>query len=273
MTQLPFKNVETVDPIWSQVRKEAETAVKAEPTLAGFIYSSILNHDKLDDVIVYRLSQRMHHLDISSDILRQTFDSVFKENPELSEVIRVDLAAVFDRDPACKRLIEPILYYKGFHALEVFRIANSLWKAGRQDLALYLQSQASRVFAVDIHPAATIGRGIMIDHATGVVIGETAAIGDNTSILHNVTLGGSGKETCDRHPKIGSNVMIGAGAKVLGNIIVGDCARIASGSVVLKDVPPRKTVAGVPAKVVGPAGCPEPSRAMNQMLGIEEVDS
>ncbi len=273
MTQIPFRNLETVDPIWSQVRKEAEIAVAGEPTLAGFIYSTILNHDKLDEVIIHRLSQRMHHADISSDVLRQTFETVFKDNPDLSEVIRVDLAAVYDRDPACNRLIEPILYYKGFHALEVFRVANALWKSGHQDLALYLQSQASRVFAVDIHPAADIGRGIMIDHATGVVVGETAAIGDNSSILHNVTLGGSGKESGDRHPKIGCNVMIGAGAKVLGNIFVGDCARIASGSVVLKNVPPRTTVAGVPAKVVGPAGCPEPSRVMNQMLGIDEEDA
>lgn len=273
MTQLPQNNIETIDPIWSQVRKEAESVVSREPKLSGFIHSNILNHAKLDDAIIHRLAQRMHHMDISSDVLRQTFENVIKDNPELSEMIRVDIAAVFDRDPACNRLIDPILYYKGFHALEVYRIANTLWGSGQFDFSLYLQSQASRVFAVDIHPAAEIGRGIMIDHATGVVIGETAAIGDNSSILHNVTLGGSGKESGDRHPKIGCNVMIGAGAKVLGNIIVGDCARIASGSVVLKDVPSRKTVAGVPAKVVGPAGCPEPSRVMNQMLGIEEQES
>ena len=145
-----------------------------------------------------------------------------------------------------------------------------MWKEGRRDFALYLQSQSSRIFGVDIHPAARIGIGIMIDHATGVVIGETATVGDNTSLLHGVTLGGSGKEGGDRHPKIGANVMIGAGAKVLGNIKVGDCSRIAAGSVVLKEVPPNTTVAGVPAKVVGPAGCPEPARTMDQRLSPDD---
>jgi len=174
---------------------------------------------------------------------------------------------VVDRDPACHRAIEPILYFKGFHALQTYRLANALWNAGRRDFALYLQSQSSAVFGTDIHPNARIGRGIMLDHATGLVVGETAVVGDQTSILHAVTLGGSGKESGDRHPKIGCGVMIGAGAKILGNISVGDCARIAAGSVVLKDVPARMTVAGVPAKVVGLAGCPEPARAMNQLFG------
>ena len=163
-------------------------------------------------------------------------------------------------------MIEPILYFKGFHALQSHRFAHEMWKAGRTDFAYYLQSQSSRIFSIDIHPAAEIGRGIMFDHATGIVIGETARVGDDASILHGVTLGGSGKEAGDRHPRIGRCVMIGAGAKILGNIKVGDCARVASGSVVLKDVPAKTTVAGVPAKVVGQAGCPEPARSMHQLL-------
>jgi serine O-acetyltransferase len=174
--------------------------------------------------------------------------------------------AVAKRDPACTRIIEPLLYYKGFHALETYRIANSLWRAGRKDFALYLQSLTSRFLQVDIHPAANIGRGIMFDHATGIVIGETAAIGDNCSMLHGVTLGGTGNEKGDRHPKIGRGVMIGAGAKILGNIKIGDCARVAAGSVVLHDVPPRRTVAGVPAREIGFAGCEEPALVMDQMF-------
>jgi serine O-acetyltransferase len=180
---------------------------------------------------------------------------------------RADLAAVYDRDPACGRYMEPLLYFKGFHALAVHRFAHALWTLGRRDFALYLQSQSSKMFSVDINPATRIGNGIMIDHGHGIVIGETATIGDNVSILQGVTLGGTGKETGDRHPKVSDNVLIGAGAKVLGNIRIGECSRVAAGSVVLKDVPPNSTVAGVPAKIVGPAGCPEPARSMDQLFG------
>lgn len=178
--------------------------------------------------------------------------------------MRADLAAVYDRDPACTRYLDPILFFKGFHALVTHRFAHELWKVGRHDFAYYLQSQSSRMFGVDIHPAARFGKGIMFDHATGLVVGETAVVGDNCSFLHAVTLGGSGKETGNRHPKIGDNVMIGAGAKVLGNIKVGNCSRIAAGSVVLADVPANTTVAGVPARIVGTAGCSEPARVMEQ---------
>ena len=167
-------------------------------------------------------------------------------------------------------MIEPLLYFKGFHALQTHRFAHRLWRTGNRDFALYLQSQGSRVFGVDIHPAAKIGSGIMLDHATGIVIGETAEVGDMSSLLHGVTLGGSGKEGGDRHPKVGRHVMIGAGAKILGNITVGNCARVAAGSVVVKEVPPNTTVAGVPAKVIGKAGCPDPARSMNQMLGLDD---
>lgn len=258
--------VKSVDPLWMQVRREAEAVVAEEPALASFVFATILSHQRLEDSICHRLAQRLQHSDVDAGLLRQTFDEVLAGGPALADAFRADLAAVYDRDPACKRLVEPLLYFKGFHALETHRFANVLWNSGRKDFALYLQSQSSRIFAVDIHPAAQIGRGIMIDHATGVVIGETAVVGDDASILHGVTLGGSGKEGGDRHPKIGRCVMIGAGAKVLGNIAVGHCARIASGSVVLQDVPANSTVAGVPARVIGQAGCPEPARSMDQFF-------
>lgn len=255
-----------VDPIWADVRREAEEAMRAEPALGGFIFASVLSHDRLEDAVCHRLAQRLNHSDVDAGLIGQMFQDVLSRRSELGQAFRADLAAVFDRDPACSRYMEPLLYFKGFHALVTYRFSHELWKEGRRDFALYLQSQSSRIFAVDIHPAARIGMGIMFDHGTGIVIGETAAVGDNTSLLHGVTLGGSGKESGDRHPKIGASVMIGAGAKVLGNITVGNCSRVAAGSVVLKDVPPNTTVAGVPAKVVGPAGCPEPARTMDQRL-------
>ncbi len=184
--------------------------------------------------------------------------------------LRADLVAVYDRDPACSRFIEPVLYFKGFHAIQAHRLAHWLYGKGRRDFAFYLQSKASEVFQVDINPAVPMGKGIFIDHATGVVVGETAVIEDDVSILQNVTLGGTGKETGDRHPKIRRGVLIGAGAKILGNIEVGSCSRVAAGSVVLKPVPAHATVAGVPAKVVGQAGCAEPARSMDQVLRDSE---
>jgi len=259
-------DIKTCDPAWIRLREEAEELCSKEPVLAGFVYSTVLNQDSFEQVICHRLAHRISHADVEAGQLYKTFEELVTKEPGLTEAFRADLAAVFDRDPACNRLIEPILYFKGFHALQTHRLAHQLWKDGRSDFAYYLQSQSSRIFGVDIHPAARIGRGIMIDHATGVVIGETATVGDDASILHGVTLGGSGKSADDRHPKIGRGVMIGAGAKILGNIKVGDCARVAAGSVVLKEVPKMTTVAGVPAKVVGQAGCPEPARSMNQLL-------
>jgi serine O-acetyltransferase len=270
LSQSAVGKVQSCDPIWDAVRSEAEQAVRTEPALGGFIYATVLSHERLEESICHRLAQRLDHSDVDAGLIGQTFADVLASHPELSAMFRADLAAVFDRDPACRRYLEPLLYFKGFHALVTHRFAHELWKGGRQDFALYLQSQSSRIFAVDIHPAARIGQGIMLDHATGIVIGETAVVGDNTSLLHAVTLGGSGKESGDRHPKIGSSVMIGAGAKVLGNITVGNCSRIAAGSVVLQSVPANTTVAGVPAKVIGPAGCPEPARAMDQRLSPED---
>ena len=214
----------SIDPIWADLRQEAEEAVRSEPALGGFIYATILSQDRLEDAVCHRLAQRLNHSDVDAGLIGQTFMQVLADRPELGRAFRADLAAVYDRDPACNRYIEPLLYFKGFHALVTHRFAHELWKRGRRDFALYLQSQSSRIFAVDINPAAQIGIGIMLDHGTGIVIGETATIGDNCSLLQGVTLGGTGKETGDRHPKIGANVMIGAGAKVLGNISVGNCS-------------------------------------------------
>jgi len=272
--QSKITKVASYDPVWDQIRAEAEDVTQREPELTAFIFANILNHSHLEHAVCHRLAQRLGHDDVDADLIRQTFLSILDNHPEFGRAFRMDLAAVFDRDPACTRLIDPLLYFKGFHALETQRFSNALWHLGRKDFALYLQSQSSRVFGVDIHPAAKIGRGIMFDHGSGIVIGETAEIGDNSSLLHSVTLGGSGKETGDRHPKVGRGVLIGAGAKILGNIVVGDCARIAAGSVVLKDVPPKTTVAGVPARVVGEAGCSQPSRMMDQLLkGMELAGS
>ena len=262
--------IESVDPIWSSVRSEAEDIVASERALGGFIYATVLSHERLEAAICHRLAQRLNHSDVDAGLIGHMFTDVLTNHPELGRAFRADLAAVFDRDPACHRYIEPLLYFKGFHALVTHRFAHVLWTEGRRDFALYLQSQASRIFAVDINPAARLGIGLMLDHGTGIVIGETAVVGDNCSILQNVTLGGNGKETGDRHPKIGDNVLLAAGAKILGNIRVGNCSKVAAGSVVLKDVPANKTVAGVPAKVVGDSGCPEPSRAMDQRLAPDD---
>jgi serine O-acetyltransferase len=259
-------SLHAVDPIWSAIRAEAEAAIAAEPALGGFIFATVLSHDKLEAAVCHRLAQRLNHADVDAGLINRLFQDVLAAKPEIGQAFRADLAATFDRDPACSRYLEPLLYFKGFHALVTHRFAHALWTMGRRDFALYLQSQASRIFAVDINPAARFGVGIMIDHGTGIVIGETAVIGDNCSILQGVTLGGNGKETGDRHPKIGNNVLLAAGAKVLGNIRIGNCSKVAAGSVVLQDVPDNKTVAGVPAKIVGDAGCPEPARNMDQRI-------
>ena len=263
-TKTATSQVQVVDPIWAQIRTEAQSAMKAEPALGSFIFATVLSHGDLEDAVCHRLAQRLNHTDVDAGLISQTFHSVLADDDALGLSFRADLAAVYDRDPACTRFLDPLLYFKGFHALVTHRFSHALWKRGRRDFALYLQSQGSRMFGVDIHPAARFGQGIMLDHATGFVVGETAVVGDNCSFLHAVTLGGSGKETGDRHPKIGDNVLVGAGAKVLGNIKIGSCSRIAAGSVVLSDVPPNVTVAGVPAKIVGSAGCSEPARSMEQ---------
>jgi serine O-acetyltransferase len=269
MAQQQIKRIDVldkVDPVWTRVRQEAEALARAEPELGSFIYGSILHHDSLEQAVVHRVAERLDRADVSGELIRQAYGDALKNAPSLGDAFRADIVAIFDRDPATNRFIEPVLYYKGFHAIQTYRLAHWLWEQGRRDFAYYLQSRSSAAFQTDIHPAARIGRGIFLDHATGLVVGETAVIDDDVSMLHSVTLGGTGNETGDRHPKIRHGVMIGAGAKILGNIEIGHCARIAAGSVVLKPVPHNTTVAGVPARVVGEAGCSEPSRTMDQML-------
>ncbi|SDU22105.1 serine O-acetyltransferase [Stappia sp. ES.058] len=254
------------DPVWERLREEAEAMARCEPALASFAYETVLNHERLEEAVVHRLADRLGHVVVSPSLIRQTYLEALSDSRELGDTFRVDLVAVYDRDPACTRFLEPLLYFKGFHALQTHRLANWLWRRGRKDFALYLQSRNSEIFQVDIHPAVPVGNGVFMDHATGIVIGATAQIEDNVSILQNVTLGGTGKEEGDRHPKIRHGVLIGAGAKVLGNIEIGHCSKVASGSVVLSDVPANSTVAGVPARVVGKAGCSEPSRTMDQLI-------
>lgn len=270
--QLGEETLAKLDPIWQAVRGEAEAVVRAEPDIASFYYANILNHERLEDAIVHRIAERLDHPDFGGEVIRQAFRELFLAEPGMAEILRVDLAAYYDRDPACTRYVEPVLYFKGFHAIQTHRLAHHLWRAGRKDFALYLQSRSSSVFQADIHPAVPFGRGIFLDHATGLVIGGTAVVGDDVSILQDVTLGGTGKERGDRHPKIGRGVLIGAGAKILGNIEIGACSMVAAGSVVLKAVPPGCTVAGVPGRIIGQAGCEEPARAMDQTFIETEAD-
>jgi serine O-acetyltransferase len=255
-----------VDPVFTQIRTEAEEIVRREPEVAGFVLGTVLNQTRLEGAIIQRVADRLDKQEVPGDLIRQTYLDMIARDPSIVEAFRADLMAVADRDPACTRFIEPLLYFKGFHAIQTHRLASALWKSGRKDFALYLQSRSSEVFQCDIHPAARVGKGIFLDHATGLVVGSTAVIEDDVSILHNVTLGGTGKERGDRHPKIRRGVLIGAGAKIIGNIEVGQCARVAAGSVVLASVAARTTVAGVPAHVVGEAGCAEPARSMDQIL-------
>lgn len=260
------RKAEIHDLLWSRLQAEAEAVAASERVMAAFMEANVLGQPSIEAAVAHRVAVRLHHSTIDADILRASFERMYEEEPEVAEALRQDLIAVYDRDPACTRLIEPLLYFKGFHAIQCHRLAHWLWRAGRQDLALYLQSRSSEVFQVDIHPAVPMGSGIFIDHATGVVIGGTAVIEDNVSLLQGVTLGGTGKECGDRHPKIREGVLVGAGASILGNIEVGPCSRVAAGSVVLKEVASRVTVAGVPARVVGKAGCDQPSRSMDQIL-------
>ena len=266
-------SVQSMDPVWDAVRAGARQIIATEPSLANLVITAVLNHETFEQALAHRIAARLDHEDVSADIIRQTFAEVIADTPKIGTDARVDLAATLERDPACHRAVEPLLYFKGYQAIQTHRFAHALFLAGRRDFALYLQSRASQVFQVDINPAVRIGKGIMLDHGTGLVIGETAVVGDNVSLLQGVTLGGTGKADQDRHPKSGNGVLIGAGAKVLGNIKVGDCSRIGAGSVVLKEVPPRTTVAGVPAKVIGEAGCAQPALVMDQMILVHDLET
>ncbi|SPH20903.1 Serine acetyltransferase [Ascidiaceihabitans donghaensis] len=260
-------NIATLDPVWEQITDEARQAVTDEPLIGGFVHACILHHKSIEKALSYRIAAKLASNEMSMVVVREIVEEAYVANPELVAASRADLVAIYERDPACHRLLQPILYFKGYQAIQAYRVGHYLWDQGHRDLAYFFQMRVSEIFGVDIHPAAKLGRGIMIDHAHSIVIGETAVVGDNVSMLHSVTLGGTGKEEEDRHPKIGDGVLIGAGAKVLGNIKVGNCSRIAAGSVVLAEVPACKTVAGIPAKIVGEAGCDQPSISMNHMLG------
>jgi serine O-acetyltransferase len=265
LSQQSTDTLRQVDPIWFEVRREAEAMVNADPAMASFVFATVLNHERLEDAIVHRVAQRLDNSVVSAEVIRCAFKDALA-NPELGEIMRCDIAAVFDRDPACDRRIEPLLFFKGFHAIQTHRLAHWLWENDRRDFALYLQSRSSEVFQTDIHPAVQVGRSIFLDHATGLVVGQTAVIEDNVSILQDVTLGGTGKHHGERHPKIRHGVLIGAGAKILGNIEVGESSKVAAGSVVLHPVPPHSTVAGVPAKLIGQTGKDDPARVMDQLF-------
>jgi len=257
-----------VEPLFARLRAEGEEVLRREPDMAGVIHANILSQDSLDGAIAHRIAERLSQPEAPYAAIRRAFEDLFARDAEAARGLRADLSAVLDRDPACNRLLEPTLYFKGFHALQTHRLAHALWKSGRSDFALCLQSLSSQIFQVDIHPAARIGMGVFMDHATGVVVGATAVIEDDVSLLHGVTLGGSGKTSGDRHPKVRRGVLIGAGAKILGNIEIGAGALIAAGSLVLDPVPPHKTVAGVPARIVGEAGCAEPAQDMDQVHAV-----
>ena len=265
----PREKVSSIDPVWNALRQQAEAMAGREPALAGFVHATILQHERLEQALTYHLARKLGGEDMSPLAVREMFDDAVAADPAIGQAVRADLSAVFERDPACHSYVEAFLFYKGFHALESFRIAHWLWARDRKAMALFLQSRISNLFAVDIHPAARIGQGIMLDHATGIVIGETAVVEDDVSIMQDVTLGGTGKETGDRHPKIRRGVLISLGAKVLGNIEIGEYSRVGAGSVVLKSVPAHCTAVGVPAKLVN-CDCGEnPSQAMDHY--IEEL--
>jgi serine O-acetyltransferase len=254
------------DALWNRLRHEAQAAYIAAPMLAPLFFDSILNQPNFEAAVFHRIAARLKNDVISLPLILGAFHRAGAADAMIADALRADISAVFERDPACERLIEPFLYFKGFHAIQAHRLNHWLWYNHERDFALYLQSRSSEVFQTDIHPGAHIGQGIFLDHATGLVVGETAVIEDDVSLLQNVTLGGTGKEAGDRHPKVRRGAMIGAGAKILGSIEVGENSRVAAGSVVLRDVPAHSTVAGVPAKVVRVATPGEPSRSMDQDL-------
>ncbi len=255
--------------VWPSLRSEAQRVARDEPSLASLLNAVIIRHSDLSAALSYQLARKLGDQELRAMSLREVAQEAYAAEPSIIEDAEADLRAVFERDPACKGFVQPFLHFKGFHALQTHRVSHWLWRSGREDLAFYLQSRMSELFQVDIHPAAVIGSGAFLDHGTGIVIGETAVIGDNVSMLHGVTLGGTGAERGDRHPKIGSGVLLGAGAKILGNIRVGDFAKIAAGSVVLIPVPSGCTAAGVPARLMNCPTCSEPARTMDQTLSFD----
>jgi len=257
---------DTTPPVWASLRNQAEHVAREEASLASLLNAVILRHANLADALSYQLARKLGDQELRAMSLREVAEEAYAADPTIVVKAEADLRAVFERDPACKGYLQPFLYFKGFLALQTHRVSHTLWLKGRESIAFYLQSRVSELFQVDIHPAVEIGQGAFFDHGTGIVIGETTVIGDDVSMLQNVTLGGTGAERGDRHPKIGRGVLLGAGAKVLGNIKIGDYAKIASGSVVLKEVPAHCTAAGVPARLVNCPTCPEPAKSMDHTL-------
>lgn len=257
------------DPIWQTIREETRAQAESEPALASFLHATILNHSSLEAALSFHLANKLTNPAISALQIREIIETALVEEPCIGVAVRADIKAIFDRDPACDSYALPFLYLKGFHALQAHRVAHYLWNKGRKSIAYFLQSHIAVTFGVDIHPAAKIGKGVMFDHATGIVIGETTVIEDDVSILQGVTLGGTGKETGDRHPKIRRGVLISAGAKILGNIEIGEGAKVGAGSVVLKSVPAHTTVVGVPAVVVGRPTTDSPALNMNHEISCD----
>ena len=253
-------------PVWAALRNQASHVAATEPGLASMLHAVILSHGDIASSLAYQIARKLGDQELRAMSLREICEEAYAADPTLIESAHADLLAVFERDAACKGYLQPFLFFKGYQALQTHRVAHWLWTQGRETLAYHLQSKMSELYQLDIHPAARIGSGVFIDHGTGIVIGETATVGDDVSLLHGVTLGGTGAQRGDRHPKIGKGVLIGAGAKVLGNITVGDYAKIASGSVVLRPVPSHCTAAGVPARLVNCPTCKEPARTMDHTL-------
>ena len=257
------------DQLWQTIREETEIEARNEPILASFLHATILNHDTLEAALSFHLASKLDGPTTPAILLREVIDDALHSSPAIGEAIRADIRAVYERDSACDRFSVPFLYFKGFQALQSYRVAHWLWQNGRESLALHFQHLISLTFGVDIHPAAKLGSGIMMDHATGIVIGETCVVGNNVSIMQSVTLGGTGKEHGDRHPKVGDGVLISSGAKILGNIHIGEGAKIGAGSVVLQDIPPHTTAAGVPAKIVGKPKGDQPALDMNHQISCD----
>ena len=264
-----YPNLVERDPVWHTIRAETRKEADSEPALASFLHATILNHSSLESALSFHLAQKLANPAISSLEIREIIEKALQQDECIGEAVRADIKAIYERDPACNSYSVPFLYMKGFHALQTHRVAHFLWGKGRKSIAYFLQNHVSLTFAVDIHPAARIGKGVLLDHATGIVIGETAVVEDDVSILQGVTLGGTGKECGDRHPKIRHGVLVSAGAKILGNIEIGAGAKVGAGSVVLKDVPPHTTVVGVPAVVVGRPTSDSPALNMNHEISCD----
>ncbi len=259
-------------PIWLNLRQEAQDTLAAEPGLASLLHSTILSHDDLASALSYHIARKLADDTLRGMTIREFCQKAYNADPALVTAAQADLQAVYERDPAAKGYLQAFMFFKGFLSLQIYRVAHRLWQDGRHTLAHFLQSRVSELFQIDINPAARIGKGVFLDHGTGIVIGETAVVGDDCSILQGVTLGGTGSERGDRHPKIGRGVLLGAGANVLGNIVIGDYAKIASGSVVLKPVPAHCTAAGVPARLVNCKTCEDPARQMDHTMPDIDLD-